>query len=605
MKKLFTAILAISALVACNRDYVVESVNQSVITFDDSFVEIKTRAAEDPSTTTASIDKFDVWGYMKSEAGVVFEKERVSKTDAGWTYANLQYWMPEQNYYFAAVSPVDDANIKINTENRSFNAPTGLGVIEFTNEKGTNENGINVNGTTDLLYAEKSLSTDADATNEDKVHLQFAHMLSKVKFTFVNALPNEIQIKNIKINNAPKSASIDMTAETRAWANYADDEVVLDFGNVKKGEKLDINEKQESDYARLTLPVGGEYEYNITFDVYVYHGTEAGHIAHSTTLTDAEFMIGKAYNLTAVISPENLGLQPIEFTVDAVDEWDNGGEYDIYAPEGDDDEPETPVVPEEPEVKETKLYLKPNANWNMDNARFAAYMWNNSGDVWFDMTLVEGETNIYEFTLPEGYSNIIFCRMNPGAADNNWNNKWNQTGDLVVPTDGMNMFVVPESAWDGATTGWKTYTPATTPEEPSEPEIVIPGEGLTYDIDYRYTTLVDGLDANNSLRVAQENGWTWDIKFNPGLSEIIAGDYTAVQGFTTADALEVDTYMGGFQNNTYNYIYPDEFDKVTTFNVQKEGDIYCITMIGSGGYGNDVGSFRCVYIGKIKSVSAE
>ena len=456
MKKLFTAILAISALVACNRDYVVESVNQSVITFDDSFVEIKTRAAEDPSTTTASIDKFDVWGYMKSEAGVVFEQERVSKTDAGWTYANLQYWMPEQNYYFAAVSPVDDANIKINTEDRSFNAPTGLGVIEFTNEKGTNENGINVNGTTDLLYAEKSLSTDADATNEDKVHLQFAHMLSKVKFTFVNALPNEIQIKNIKINNAPKSASIDMTADARAWANY-DGVVELAFGDVEKGAMLAISgDKHESDYARLTLPVGGEYEYNITFDVYVYHGTEAGHIAHSTTLTDAEFMIGKAYNLTAVISPENLGLQPIEFTVDAVDEWDNGGEYDIYAPEGDDDEPETPVVPEEPEVKETKLYLQPNANWNMDNARFAAYMWNDAGNTWRDMTLVEGETNIYEFTLPEGYSNLIFCRMNPGAADNNWNNKWNQTADLVVPTDGKNLYTVAEGAWDKGAGTWST-----------------------------------------------------------------------------------------------------------------------------------------------------
>ncbi len=139
-------------------------------------------------------------------------------------------------------------------------------------------------------------------------------------------------------------------------------------------------------------------------------------------------------------------------------------------------------------------------------------------------------------------------------------------------------------------------------EEPEEdlPDFVIPGEGGAYDMDYRYTTLVDGLDASNSIRVAQENGWTWDIKFNTGLSEIVAGDYTPVQGFTTADALEVDTYMGGFQNNTYNYIYPDEFDKVTTFNVQKEGDIYCITMIGSGGYGNDVGTFRCVYIGKIE-----
>mgnify|MGYP003300787255 FL=1 len=137
-------------------------------------------------------------------------------------------------------------------------------------------------------------------------------------------------------------------------------------------------------------------------------------------------------------------------------------------------------------------------------------------------------------------------------------------------------------------------------EEVVLPEFVIPGEGGTYTYDFRYTKLVDGLDAANAIRVAQDNGWIWDIKFNPGLSSIVPGDYTAVKGFTTADALEVDTYNGGFQNAPYNYIYPDEFEKVTTFNVQKEGDIYCITMIGSGGYGNDVGTFRCVYIGKIE-----
>ena len=132
------------------------------------------------------------------------------------------------------------------------------------------------------------------------------------------------------------------------------------------------------------------------------------------------------------------------------------------------------------------------------------------------------------------------------------------------------------------------------------PEFVIPGEGVTYDMDYRYTKLVDGLNDSNEVRVAQENGWTWDIHFNSSLASIEAGDYTAVHYFSTNDALEVDTYNGGFQNNAFNYIYPDEFEKVTTFNVQKEGDFYCITMIGSGGYGNDLGTFRCVYIGRIE-----
>ena len=139
-------------------------------------------------------------------------------------------------------------------------------------------------------------------------------------------------------------------------------------------------------------------------------------------------------------------------------------------------------------------------------------------------------------------------------------------------------------------------------EEPEVvPEFVIPGEGVAYDLDYRYTKLVDGLDANNAVRVAQDNGYIWDIKFNTGLTEIVAGDYTAVQQFSSADALEMDTYNGGIQfGEPYDFFYADVYANVT-INVQKEGDYYCITLIGSDGYDCPVsGQYRLVYIGKLK-----
>ena len=112
------------------------------------------------------------------------------------------------------------------------------------------------------------------------------------------------------------------------------------------------------------------------------------------------------------------------------------------------------------------LYLQPNQNWNVDNARFAAYFFGN-GETWVDMTLVEGETNIYAVTVPAGFENIIFCRMNPGAAANNWNNKWNQTADLKVPTDGTNLYTVTEDTWNNGGGEWSVYAPAVEPEEPT------------------------------------------------------------------------------------------------------------------------------------------
>ena len=101
-----------------------------------------------------------------------------------------------------------------------------------------------------------------------------------------------------------------------------------------------------------------------------------------------------------------------------------------------------------------KIYLKPNANWKNDNARFALYTWD-GGDQWFDLKDTDGD-GIYEVTLPTSISNIIFCRMNPGTSANNWTNKWNQTSDLKVPTDGKNMYTVKEGTWDNGGGTWST-----------------------------------------------------------------------------------------------------------------------------------------------------
>lgn len=104
------------------------------------------------------------------------------------------------------------------------------------------------------------------------------------------------------------------------------------------------------------------------------------------------------------------------------------------------------------------LYLTPNSNWTQANARFAAYFFGN-GEKWVDMTDGDGDGK-YEVEVPSGYPKVIFCRMNPSASANNWNNKWNQTGDLTIPTDGKNHFTVKSGTWDGATDTWSIYTPA-------------------------------------------------------------------------------------------------------------------------------------------------
>ncbi len=104
-----------------------------------------------------------------------------------------------------------------------------------------------------------------------------------------------------------------------------------------------------------------------------------------------------------------------------------------------------------------KLYLTPNANWKQSNARFAAYFFGN-GETWVSMTDADKD-GVYEVTVPttKKYPSVIFCRMNPSATANNWNNKWNQTADLTIPTDGTNHYTVKESTWDKGGGTWSTF----------------------------------------------------------------------------------------------------------------------------------------------------
>ena len=326
MKKLFTLALAFAALASCSKVESLETSAAGQIAFGDSFVEIKTREAVDPSTTTASINAFDVWAFMNEPSGTVFAGERVTKSESGeWTYNALQYWVPSKSYYFYAVSPVGDANISIDvTEINKI----GIGEIAFTNE----------NGTCDLIYAAKNVDTDAViADNPDKVHLQFAHLLSKLKFTFTNLFTNEnahLAVKNIVITDAPKVGNIALNVAERAWEITDGQFTLLEFGSVNEGKAFNINESFECADERLTIPADNTRRYNIEFDLELYYGDELALSSHKVVKLEGQtFEIGKNYNIKADITPNNFAeeaLKPIEFTVE-VDEWIEGtfdGKFD-------------------------------------------------------------------------------------------------------------------------------------------------------------------------------------------------------------------------------------------------------------------------------------
>lgn len=151
----------------------------------------------------------------------------------------------------------------------------------------------------------------------------------------------------------------------------------------------------------------------------------------------------------------------------------NLGELSL-TPSQTPDQPDQPVTPG---GEEGVVYLKPNSNWLEADARFAAYFWQDGQpETWVDLTQ-DTESGVYKCSVPSGYSNLIFVRMNPASADNNWDNKWGQTADLVVPAGDSVCYVINADSWD--TGYWTVYPPVggTEPENPDNPGTVVPADG--------------------------------------------------------------------------------------------------------------------------------
>ena len=332
MKKILIALCAVATLASCTKNEVL-SYDQEAIGFDNAFVDNSTRSVDDKSfSTTNMFSDFAVYGFVKGSStdaasANVFNGIEVSKSITNteltsiWRYAATQYWIAGAIYHFYAVAPFSgDWAIKTGT------TPTDAGAtITFTNNDGTQ----------DLLYAGIVEQTGL-ADNNQPIAFTFNHILSKVKFSFVNgynATSATIRVKDIKITNAYNTAEADL-ASGAAWRNHAG-AVEIDFGNATDDQSTDAkeavtdvsyayNNTYESYYERFVIPAA-EQKWNISFIVdLLVSGQRIQSYNHTAELTTA-FDPGKAYDITATIDATNIdpttSQEPIEFTADMTD-WD-------------------------------------------------------------------------------------------------------------------------------------------------------------------------------------------------------------------------------------------------------------------------------------------
>ena len=334
MKKTLLLVAAAVALVACSKEETLVQQAPEAIGFDNAFVENSTRSVNDPSFDADNMfSDFAVYGFV--EGATLFDGTKVSKTitngdlKSAWKYAATQYWIAGANYKFHAVAPIPAI---ADADNATYTVADG---VSF--------NYTNVDGTEDLLYAYQTAT--GLTTNNQKVAFTFDHILSKVKFSFVNgydASNATLKVTNVKITNAHKTANVALNNTTVTWTgNNGETDNDLDFGAATDREDTTaaanyaFGSIYESDNERFVLPSTAEYEYAVTFTVELWindvqvdvDSTTTGVQGYNHTAT-AKFapVAGNAYDIKTTITASNIdpdnAQEAIEFTVTRIDDWD-------------------------------------------------------------------------------------------------------------------------------------------------------------------------------------------------------------------------------------------------------------------------------------------
>lgn len=329
MKKIFLIGLTAAAMMAsCSNDETVEMAQQKAISFSNAFVNNGTRSSVDPSFTKENLTDFAVYGFAENAQN--FKGEKVYKVEGTntWKYDNLQYWVPGNTYTFGAIAP---HSVAANVSNVTL--PTGATKVEmevaFTNTDDVKQ--------VDLLHAAPAqiAGTAVTPTYEAAVSMTFYHQLSKVKFSFKNAVGagHYVKVKDVKITNAYKTGTWKVTGEpANTWSNQADKTLELNFGNVvangataNVAANIAFNETLESYYEKLMIPMDASATYTVTFTVDLCAGDAVLKSKTFTTqISGVEFKLGYCYDFKASLNADNITddpLKPIKFTVIKVEDW--------------------------------------------------------------------------------------------------------------------------------------------------------------------------------------------------------------------------------------------------------------------------------------------
>lgn len=238
----------------------------------------------------------------------------------------------------------------------------------------------------------------------------------------------------------------------------------------------------------------------------------------------------------------------------------------------------------------TRIYFKPNSNWNQADAWFAVcQQYSNATDVssnaWAELTLVTGTTDIYyaDITLDNDCSFLKFVRMNPATSSTGWADGMNWDGARATKPTTTTYYELNSGVWDdwdttnsvtatvpsGKTYTLSGYTKAGVAVAALSPDYTDAnagsGQALTSNGDFTYSRTVTGnylsageygfkLTDGTNWYGGNESAWNYACPIT-GISTSAAGVYSITYTFNfitgaisgtatrTADAVLTEKYI--------------------------------------------------------------
>lgn len=340
--KFWLAAMAVTvSMASCSLEEVMEQPEPQAIGFS-SFVGKPTRAVTEivnPNGSASGVQtpltKFYVFGRYGDNNGadygnVVYENAEVTVNGSSFTNvgpADVQYWVPNKYYKFAAYS--DGNNSLTTTDKVSFDENGHITITDYEA------------GDKDLILAiPDEVQTGATITegNPDAVSLTFNHLLSQVSFQFVG----EGFPAGYKIKIEGLTFSVNNTATYTSSDNLWSEPTILASKGYTVGDAFAFAVPTKSD-ANFVIPQSYSSNITATFTATIYdnHGstvaskafTTASLLASSASGIPAEWDKGYRYQYNIKLTPSEMtNMFPIKFTVTTVSDWENS-----TTPGADDD----------------------------------------------------------------------------------------------------------------------------------------------------------------------------------------------------------------------------------------------------------------------------